>query len=234
MFELTVSDSLVAKDKKKYKLTDDEYTSLPSYISVYNARGKGIPASLIKDWRKDNPYQPTALDTNRVEVIDKSGKRTGKFLDFSKTTSSEKKAQRSLEKVNIERIAKAQAKQPKTPEKDISRIASDISTLSSTAKRLEELDIESGAIRGQIETKSDSIKILSEGIKQQKMAVGRKDLISGKRKFTTKEKQTAEIVRANINRSLRAGVSIDKIRELIKDNWGMTLEEFNTIYKNNQ
>lgn len=226
----------IAEEKKRHNLTDEEYNSLPSYISIYAEQGDNIPNSLIKEWRKDFPRQETASDSTRIEIIGAKGERTGEFVSFSKKDPVERRAQRRLEIANTERIAKGQADQPKDPskEQDITRLSSEISTLSSTAKRLAEQDIGFEAIEGVITTKQDSIRLLSDQLKAEKIVTDHKSLLSGKSKLTAQEKNRFSVSMANVERALRSGAEISVIRELIQDNWGMTLEDFNTIYKSNK
>ena len=151
-----------------------------------------------------------------------------------KDTPIDKRAQRSLEKVNIERIAKAQAKQPKTPQEDISRIGKDIGELSLTAKRLEELDIDPSAIVGQIEAKSDSIDAISKGIRDAQRIANKP---KRRKAVMALPKTDIQSLKVQINQVLRVAMlkkdegSIATVAQEFEEKFGITLQELNELAK---
>ena len=224
----------VAKEKKQHKLTEAEYQSFPAWVKAYPESGYALPTKFITDYRKKNPAQPTRADSTFRPVTDKYGKPTGETIGFNINEAVDKRALRRFDVAEAKKEVPKKDRPPKTAQeayqRKIAGFTGDIGKLSETAKRLEDIGIEAEPITQQIDALSDSIRVTSKRFKAKKKS----NLISGITKLTSEDKKTLVTVRTNINASLRAGVSIDRIKEMIKDNWGMTLEEFNTIYKNNQ
>lgn len=222
---------------KRHKITDAEYSSFPGYITAYHKSNLDIPEDWLTDWRKKNPAQPTRADSTFRQLTDKYGVPTGGKIGFNINEPVDRRALRTFEKQESAKLG-TKEKPPKTVEeayqRKITGFTKDIGKLSETAKRLEELNIEAQPITQQIEALSDSIRIESKKFKIHKGGEAKKELLTGTKKLTSDEKSGMATLRNVINASLRAGVGLDTVRERLQTEWGWTLEEFNTIYKNNQ
>lgn len=238
MFEIDKKQTYL----QKHKITEAEFNSFPKWAQNAVVRG-GKTSAFTKQFLKDTPRVKTAKDTTYLPVTGRYGQpRLDKrgipiMAGFETETEARKIREYQIKELQKE-PKKPKEPEPKTPEeayrRKITKFTGEIGELSKTAKRLEEIGVEAEPITQQIKALSDSIRIAGEDFKKRGKVQENKALIAGTKKLTKLQKNRIEVARANINRALTSGTDISVVRELIKKNWGISLEEFNQIYKHNR
>lgn len=217
---------------KKYKITEEEFLSFPKWTQGAVIRG-GKTSAFTKKFLKEKPRQKTAKDSTYLPITDKFGVPTEEMAGFE-TASKKGKDTMAMQKFKIseakkegEKFKKPQTEQEKYDEL-VEKGLKEYGTIGTTRKNF----AEDPAMKDVVDLLDSRALDITQSLYDAKDV-----LRKSQGKLSQARTEDVNKIYAQVTRLIqgdKTGNVAEKIEEVIFKNYGLTIQELNSLYKANQ